>query len=67
MEGGVSGWYESSRGESNESMDMDMGLVSCVEVCAGQMVATSSVVELVVAGVERSKTVEGASPGYFWR
>lgn len=57
---GVSGWHEESRGESIESMEMGLG--NDVEVRAGQMVSKESLLD-----VERSKTGEGASPGYFWR
>jgi|TARA_R110002003_G_scaffold44_5_gene3225 hypothetical protein len=57
-EAGVSGWQDESRGESIESMEMGLG--NDVEVRAGQMVSSSD-------DVERSKTVSGASPGYFCR
>lgn len=60
MEAGVSGWHEESRGESIESMEMGLG--NDVEVRAGQMVSNESLVD-----GERSKTVDGASPGYFER
>jgi hypothetical protein len=60
VEAGVSGWHDESLGESIESMEMGLG--NDADVRAGQMVSA-------VAGLweERSKTVSGASPGYFWR
>jgi len=60
VEAGVSGWYDESRGESIESMEMGLG--NEVDVCAGQMVSRESLVDAA-----RSKTGSGASPGYFLR
>jgi hypothetical protein len=59
VEAGVSGWQDESRGESIESMEMGLG--NEADVRAGQMVS------VVSDEVERSKTVSGVSPGYFWR
>jgi hypothetical protein len=59
VEAGVSGWQDESRGESIESMEMGLG--NEADVRAGQMVSVAS------EEVERSKTVSGVSPGYFWR
>lgn len=39
LEAGVSGWHDESRGESSESMDIDMGLGKEVVVCVGQTVS----------------------------
>jgi hypothetical protein len=78
-EAGVSGWQEESRGDSIESMDIGLG--NDTEVRVGQMVSALFVEEVddddvddddddedvVVLMVERSKTVSGVSPGYFWR
>jgi hypothetical protein len=59
VEAGVSGWQDESRGESIESMEMGLG--NEADVRARQMVSVAS------EEVERSKTVSGVSPGYFWR
>jgi hypothetical protein len=59
VEAGVSGWQDESRGESIESMEIGLG--NEADVRAGQMVS------VVSDEVERSKTVSGVSPGYFWR